>query len=275
MKNKMSKKGMSDIIVNVIIISLVIILAVMVFSWGYKYFKDKQEQTRIESVISLACSNIYFGINDICYTNSKIIKINLENKADKNIVALKYRLKSWDQIIDTGTAEKSVNVYETKQYIIGYVAPTDITAKNIELYPVIFIENRNVTCDNLVKTEIIKKCVSGTVMTGYTVEAECDCSKDNLNGLSCSDFDDFNSGVLSCDGCLYDLSNCRRRSGGGSSGGSSSSGPTCADSDKDGYASNSCGGNDCDDSNKDINPGAEEILGNGIDEDCDGEDCLC
>ena len=60
--------------------------------------------------------------------------------------------------------------------------------------------------------------------------------------------------------------------------------PTCIDSDGDGYGvcpncniTSGCtyDGNDCNDSNSSINPGAEDICNNGIDEDCDGEDNIC
>ena len=55
----------------------------------------------------------------------------------------------------------------------------------------------------------------------------------------------------------------------------------CQDSDGDGYEDESCGGDDCNDADAAINPGAEEICDDELDNDCDGlidfkdeEDCF-
>jgi hypothetical protein len=47
---------------------------------------------------------------------------------------------------------------------------------------------------------------------------------------------------------------------------------TCTDADGDGYPyeGGPCGTQDCDDTNPDVHPGAMEVCGNGIDDDCDG-----
>ena len=47
------------------------------------------------------------------------------------------------------------------------------------------------------------------------------------------------------------------------------------DMDGDGYRSVDCDGDDCNDEDESIHPGAKETCGDGIDSDCDGNDCVC
>jgi hypothetical protein len=52
--------------------------------------------------------------------------------------------------------------------------------------------------------------------------------------------------------------------------------PGCIDTDNDGYGSTCVQGADCNDDDPDINPGRDEICGDGIDNNCNGltdEDC--
>ncbi len=45
---------------------------------------------------------------------------------------------------------------------------------------------------------------------------------------------------------------------------------TCVDNDGDGYQAASCGGDDCDDTDPNVHPGATEVCTDGIDNDCNG-----
>jgi hypothetical protein len=63
--------------------------------------------------------------------------------------------------------------------------------------------------------------------------------------------------------------------GGDASGYECEAAPVCPDQDGDGYTDSSCGGQDCNDSAPFTFPGAEEICGDSIDQDCNGTDLAC
>lgn len=94
-----------------------------------------------------------------------------------------------------------------------------------------------------------------------------DCDGVDLGGTTCIDLG-YDGGDLACSDCLYDDSAC-------------TSGPTCPDADGDGHEDATCnadasnGGGDCDDSDASVHPGAVEICGDRIDQDCSGRDQKC
>ncbi len=49
----------------------------------------------------------------------------------------------------------------------------------------------------------------------------------------------------------------------------------CPDADGDGFTAATCGGNDCNDQDALVHPGAAETCGDGIDQDCSGGDLAC
>lgn len=121
---------------------------------------------------------------------------------------------------------------------------------------------------------------------GFTTGSE----QENGNGIECTDYD--NDGYFLEQGCQTPIDCddedekinpsadeiCDDQKDNDCDGKIDSDDPdceVCQDADKDGYKDSSCGGNDCDDRNPNIHPGAIEICGNGIDEDCSGADLTC
>jgi hypothetical protein len=107
---------------------------------------------------------------------------------------------------------------------------------------------------------------------GFT-ENQNDCN-DNNPAIHPGAEDICDNGVdEDCDG--EDLACEDDSSDGGSeddSDGEPDSDPDDVDDDGDGFTENQ---NDCNDNNPAIHPGAEDICGNGVDENCDGKDAVC
>jgi len=94
------------------------------------------------------------------------------------------------------------------------------------------------------------------------------CDGADLGGQSCQSLG-WDAGVLACSDCSLDASDCHDDAP------PPPPPPPCPDADGDGYQAVSCGGTDCNDADASIKPGAREICGDGIDQDCNGSDKNC
>ncbi len=105
-------------------------------------------------------------------------------------------------------------------------------------------------------------CLEGACTIGACFDGFADCDADPATGCE-ADLDTDATDCGSCDTACAAFEICVDAA------------CLCPDADSDGHRDAACGGSDCDDGAADVNPGSAEICGDGIDQDCDGQDPEC
>jgi hypothetical protein len=257
-------------------------------NYHLKYKNNKKIITSILIIITLILTSIAtVALNIPLESNNnfsiKNIILNEEIKLDKisNIIPQKYSGVIWTTRDDCGDIKQNVNQYciDDEVYINGekFEANTylewNISVISSKNFPKGFIlESGEVLTDEIgsfcIKVYTVKQSDSGEY--GANVGGKKD--NFNVNGEGCPNDSD-GDGVPDSEDCdPFDATVWQNLTGyvdvDGDDYGVGESLIICSGEDlPDGYAPV---GGDCDDSNASINPGAEEICDDGVDNDCDG-----
>lgn len=83
---KMSKKGLSELITTVLIIGFTIVLAAVVMTWGGSFVRNLTEQQAETTTTATNCLQMNFEIADINYDSTlKKVNFKVTNNADNEI----------------------------------------------------------------------------------------------------------------------------------------------------------------------------------------------
>ncbi len=154
----MKKRGISPLISTILIIGFTIVLAAFVIQWGLGSFQKYKESSDFESRVALACSDVNFKINEACilFNTTNIV---LENLGSGKIKGFLYRVKS-DKGVSVTDSQNGLNEYSQKTILdAGFDALNLGTPKEIEIFPKILLDKKEVICDFSRKAEI-KNCFS-------------------------------------------------------------------------------------------------------------------
>lgn len=139
MKRGLDKRGLSPIVATVLLISIAIILALIIFFWAKSFLSEKVQ--KFDGPIDQSCQNIQF-VAEIDSTNSQI---SVENKGNVPIAGLRLKSADSDSVETISSFKSTIKTGQTTTLAFPEDAIGKITAGNkIMLAPIILGEQGDV-----------------------------------------------------------------------------------------------------------------------------------
>lgn len=176
---------------------------------------------------------------------------------------------------DERTRSPLVAIYNGQEYLMAYNKKKE--RYELRLSPICYDDNVSiVSSTGEIKTKSVK--IRGGEASGYECAAPPVCQDADSDGYSdsaCGGQDCNDSDPLLFPGAQEICGDAIDQDCSGADLACEPDPPVCQDTDSDGYADSICGGQDCNDSDPLSFPGAQEICGDNIDQDCSGADLAC
>lgn len=123
----MNKKGISQLLITVLIIGFAVALAAIIFIWGGGFTKDVTEQTSNIADDQIICmKDVDYKITTACY-EGPTVKTTIENKGSVDIEDVVLRFYKGPQDVETHEKEDNIASIQIVTVNQDTASPEDIT----------------------------------------------------------------------------------------------------------------------------------------------------
>ena len=146
----MNKKGLSPVIATVLLISIALLLATIIFIWAKSFVSEKAQKSG--EAVELSCDDIQFDAEATIQGSN--LHVNVVNKANIPLYGIEVRKEGLGSVKKVGLltgGSGTVNVGETKAVDVGLDPGELNTGDKIIIVPIILGEvgeyKKAYTCD--------------------------------------------------------------------------------------------------------------------------------
>lgn len=137
------KRGMSDLVSTVLLVSSAIAIAILIFLWISHSSKEETEKSADIGTAEQICKDIEIKITQASLSSGNSISLGVENLQNTKITALRVRIENADNV-EVKKVEGEISGYET---IHTSLTPTKVTISSgtkIKVIPEITLQSPDI-----------------------------------------------------------------------------------------------------------------------------------